>query len=152
MKGVVVCPQPRAADVGVAILESGGNAFDALVATAFAQMVNDPFMAGIGGMGTLHYYRAGEARSRTLDFNARAGAKVTSDMWARDVRGRTEVSGYAIFDDFRSEIGYGSIMTPGTLAGLGRFHEEACSKPWYELLAPAIEQAEQGVVVAPHAR
>jgi hypothetical protein len=38
MKGVVVCPQPRAADVGAAVLDAGGNAFDALVATAFAQM------------------------------------------------------------------------------------------------------------------
>jgi gamma-glutamyltranspeptidase/glutathione hydrolase len=151
MKGVVVCPQPRAADVGAAILEAGGNAFDALVATAFAQMVNDPFMAGIGGMGTLHYCRAGEG-SRTLDFNARAGSRVTPDMWARDVRGRTEISRYAIFDDFRSEIGYGSIMTPGTLAGLGRFHEQTCSKPWAELLAPAIAHAHAGVVVAPHAR
>ncbi|MGZ8264458.1 MAG: gamma-glutamyltransferase, partial [Burkholderiales bacterium] len=52
MKGVVVCPQPRAADVGAAILAKGGNAFDAAVATAFSQMVNDPFMCGIGGMGT----------------------------------------------------------------------------------------------------
>ncbi len=47
MKGVVVCPQPRAADVGAAILAKGGNAFDAAVATAFSQMVNDPFMCGI---------------------------------------------------------------------------------------------------------
>ena len=54
MKGVVVCPQPRAADVGAAILAKGGNAFDAAVANAFSQMVNDPFMCGIGGMGTLH--------------------------------------------------------------------------------------------------
>src|SRR3954463_7713724 len=58
MKGVVVCPPPPAADVGAAILAKGGNAFDAAVATAFSQMVNDPFMCGIGGMGTLHYYRA----------------------------------------------------------------------------------------------
>src|SRR6186713_845143 len=64
MKGVVVCPQPRAADVGAAILAKGGNAFDAAVATAFSQMVNDPFMCGIGGMGTLHYYRADGSAAR----------------------------------------------------------------------------------------
>src|SRR4051794_2794890 len=152
MKGVVVCPQPRAADVGAAILDAGGNAFDALVATAFAQMVNDPFMAGIGGMGTLVYFRADTAQSGNFEFHARAGAKVTPDMWARDLKGRTPISRYSIFDDFRSEIGYGSIMTPGTLAGLGTLFEEACTKPWAELLAPAIQQAHEGVVVAPHAR
>ena len=42
MKGIVVCPQPRAADVGAEILSAGGNAFDAAVATAFAQMGVDP--------------------------------------------------------------------------------------------------------------
>jgi hypothetical protein len=42
MKGVVVCPQPCAADVGAAILAKGGNAFDAAVAAVFSQMVNDP--------------------------------------------------------------------------------------------------------------
>src|SRR5207248_2724979 len=79
MKGVVVCPQPRAADVGAAVLAKGGNAFDAAVATAFSQMVNDPFMCGIGGMGTLHYYRADEGRSGMVDFYNRAGSKVRPD-------------------------------------------------------------------------
>ena len=76
MKGVVVCPQPRAADVGASILAKGGNAFDAAVATAFAQMVNDPFMCGIGGMGTLHYFRADTGESGMVDFYNRAGSKV----------------------------------------------------------------------------
>ena len=53
MKGIVVCPQPRAADVGVEILGAGGNAFDAALGTAFAQMVLDPFMCGLGGMGSV---------------------------------------------------------------------------------------------------
>lgn len=55
MKGVVVCPQPRAADVGAAILAKGGNAFDAAVATAFSQMVNDP----CGGSPALRCCQAG---------------------------------------------------------------------------------------------
>ncbi len=150
MKGVVVCPQPRAADVGAAILAKGGNAFDAAVATAFSQMVNDPFMCGIGGMGTLHYYRADEGRSGMVDFYNRAGSKVRPDMWQHDLKGRTEISGYSLFDDYRSEIGYTSIMTPGSPAGFGLFHERHCSLPWAELLAPAIAQAEEGIVVTPH--
>jgi gamma-glutamyltranspeptidase/glutathione hydrolase len=150
MKGVVVCPQPRAADVGAAILAKGGNAFDAAVATAFSQMVNDPFMCGIGGMGTLHYYRADEGRSGMVDFYNRAGSNVRADMWEKDCRGRTEISGYSLFDDYRSEIGYTSIMTPGSPAGFGVFHERHCSLSWDELLAPAIAQAEEGIVVTPH--
>lgn len=151
MKGVVVCPQPRSADVGAAILEKGGNAFDAAIATAFSQMVNDPFMCGIGGMGTLHYYRADTGRSGMIDFYNRAGSRVRADMWEKDCKGRTPISGYSLFDDYRSEIGYTSIMTPCTPAGLGLAHEALCSMPWADLLAPAIAQADEGVVVTPHA-
>lgn len=151
MKGVVVCPQPRAADVGAEVLQRGGNAFDAAVATAFAQMVNDPFMCGIGGMGTLHYFRADTGESGMVDFYNRAGGKVRPAMWEKDCKGRTPISGYTLFDDYRSEIGYTAIMTPGTPAGLGRFHERHCTMAWADLIAPAIAQAEEGVVVTPHA-
>ena len=51
MRGIVVCPQPRAADVGADVLRRGGTAFDAALATAFCQMLQDPFMCGLGGMG-----------------------------------------------------------------------------------------------------
>src|SRR3546814_10990864 len=152
MPGVVFCPKPRAADVGVDILSRGGTAFDAAIATAFAQMINDPFMGGIGGMGTLHYHRADTGESGILDFYNRAGSRVTADMWKDDCRGRTEISGYSLFDDFRSEVGFGAIMTPGTVAGLGTFHEMLGTMPWADLLAPAIAHAHEGVIVPPPAR
>lgn len=151
MKGVVVCPQPRAAEVGAEVLERGGNAFDAALATAFSQMVNDPFMCGLGGMGTLHYYCAQTAKSGMIDFYNRAGSKVRPDMWEKDCKGRTPISGYSLFDDFRSEIGYTAIMTPGTPAGLGLFHERLGTMPWAELIAPAIAQALEGIIVTPNA-
>ena len=62
IKGLVVCPQPRAADAGAAVLRRGGNAFDAALATAFCQMVQDPFMCGLGGMGTLQFLDARSGR------------------------------------------------------------------------------------------
>ena len=100
MKGVVVCPQPRAADVGAMVLSDGGTAFDAALAAAFAQMICDPFMCGLGGMGSLHYFSAKTGQSGIIDFHATAGSKVKPEMWAKDVKGRTEVSGYSLFEDF----------------------------------------------------
>ncbi len=149
IKGLVVCPQPRAADAGAAVLRRGGNAFDAALATAFCQMVQDPFMCGLGGMGTLQFLDARSGRHGMIDFHARAGAKVTPEMWAGDSQGRSEISGYALFEDFRAELGYQAIMTPGTVAGLARFHETLCSQDWADLIAPAIRMAREGVVVAP---
>ena len=144
MKGIVVCPQPRAADAGAQILSAGGNAFDAAVATAFAQMAVDPFMCGLGGMGSFQFYHADSGENGMIDFHARAGSLVTADMWAADSKGRTEVSGYTLFDDFRSELGYTSILTPGTVAGFGEVHERFCSKPLSELVAPAAQLARGG--------
>tara|TARA_E500000331_G_scaffold239968_1_gene230345 strand:+ start:545 stop:2152 length:1608 start_codon:yes stop_codon:yes gene_type:complete len=147
MKGIVVCPQPRAADVGAEILSAGGNAFDAAVATAFAQMVVDPFMCGLGGMGSFQFFDAESGENGMIDFHARAGSLVTPEMWMHDVRGRTEISGYTIFDDFRSELGYTSILTPGTVAGFGAVHERFCTKPLDELVAPAARLARDGTAV-----
>lgn len=151
MKGVVVCPQPRAADVGVEILSQGGTAFDAAIATAFAQMVADPFMCGLGGMGTFQFYRADTGEHGMIDFHARAGAKVVPDMWAADSKGRTEISGYTLFDDYRSELGYTSILTPGTVAGFAEAHDRLCSRPWRDLLAPAAKLARDGLEMPPYA-
>ena len=93
MRGLVGCPQPQAANVGAAILERGGNAFDAAIATAFVQMVVDPFMCGIGGMGTLQYFNSQERLHGIIDFHSRAGEKVSPTMWVQDLIGRSEVNG-----------------------------------------------------------
>ncbi|MFT5172841.1 MAG: gamma-glutamyltranspeptidase/glutathione hydrolase [Gammaproteobacteria bacterium] len=144
MKGIVVCPQPRAADVGAQILSAGGNAFDAALATAFAQMVVDPFMCGLGGMGSFQFFHAQSGENGMIDFHARAGSLVTADMWAADAKGRTEISGYTLFDDFRSELGYTAILTPGTVAGFGEVHERFCTLPLDALVAPAARLARDG--------
>ncbi|MEL0018367.1 MAG: gamma-glutamyltransferase [Rickettsiales bacterium] len=148
MKGIVVCPQPRAADIGVEILMAGGNAFDAALATAFAQMVVDPFMCGLGGMGSFQFFHAESGENGMVDFHARAGSLVTPDMWAADAKGRTEISGYTLFDDFRSELGYTAILTPGTVAGFAEVHARFCTKPLSALVAPAARLAREGTPVA----
>jgi gamma-glutamyltranspeptidase/glutathione hydrolase len=152
IKGIIVCPQPRAADVGADILRRGGTAFDATLATAFCQMVQDPFMCGIGGMGTLQFFDARSGQHGMIDFHSRAGGKVRPDMWAADSQGRSEISGYALFEDHRAELGYTAIMTPGTVAGFTRFHERLCTWDLAELLAPAIRMAREGMVVTPFFR
>jgi gamma-glutamyltranspeptidase/glutathione hydrolase len=149
LKGLVVCPQPRAADAGAAVLREGGNAFDAALAAAFCQMLQDPFMCGLGGMGTLQFFEAQSGRHGMIDFHARAGAGVTPAMWAADSQGRSEISGYALFDDHRAELGYQAIMTPGTVAGLAHLHATFCTRDWADLLQPAIRMAQDGVTVTP---
>ena len=67
-------------------------------------MVVDPFMCGIGGMGTLQYFNSQESLHGMIDFHSRAGAKVSPTMWEQDLLGRSEVNGYSMFADYRSEL------------------------------------------------
>src|SRR5205823_1530184 len=141
MRGVVVCPQPLAAEIGAAILGDGGNAFDAAIAAAFVQMVTDPHMCGLGGFGSATY--AGPDGCRHLAFHARIGSRATPEMWAADCRGRLDLGGYTLFDDHRSNLGHRAVGTPGTVAGLAALHRHA-RLPWADLLEPAVQLARSG--------
>lgn len=150
MRGIIVCPQPRAADIGADILEAGGNAFDAFIATGFAQMVVDPFQCGVGGFGLVTYFDASQGSGvGAIDFHTRAGSKVTDDMWAADFRGVTEISNYTLFDDHRGELGYTAIMTPGLVAGFWETHQRFGTLPWEQLVMPAATMAREGMQMTP---
>lgn len=150
--GIVVCVDPRAAETGARVLEAGGNAFDAAVATAFVQTVVLPFSCGIGGFLSANLYQAETGEQRIIDGCLRAGSRVTADMWAADYRGEAGFSGASQFDDHRSDIGYTSICTPGTVAALAEVHQRFGSLPWAELLQPAIAMARRGFPVTPEMR
>ncbi|MFH1382177.1 MAG: gamma-glutamyltransferase [Chloroflexota bacterium] len=150
MKGVVVAPQARAVEAGARALETGGNAFDAAIATAFMQMVVDPFMGSPGGMGTANVYVAATRENTIIDFHARAGSKARPDMWMKDFKGYSTVKWYSMFDDDRSQMGHTCVMTPGTIAGLSEIHRSYGTMPWGDLIEPAIKMARDGFKVPAH--
>jgi gamma-glutamyltranspeptidase/glutathione hydrolase len=167
-RGLVVCPQPLAAEAGAQLLRAGGNAVDAAVATAFAQMVVDPFNASPGGMGQALVWLTPEERERVaaadppkishicglmadgpveLSFHTRAGRHARENMWADIVCGRTQFWGQIVLDGHPNDVGYGAIMVPGTIAGLWELHRTLARQPWQRCIAPAIELARAGVPV-----
>ena len=79
-KGMVVAQEPLAADVGVTVLKSGGNAVDAAVAVGFALAVTHPAAGNIGGGGFM-LIRMADGRTSFIDFREKAPAK---EMCIRD--------------------------------------------------------------------
>lgn len=133
-KAMVVAQEPHATDVGVAVLKAGGNAVDAAVATAFALAVTHPSAGNLGGGGFL-LLRQPDGQAAFFDFREMAPAAATRDMYL-DAQG-------ALTRD--SRVGWRAAGVPGTVRGLELAHRKYGSKPWADLLRPAIQLAEKGV-------
>lgn len=149
MEGIVACVHPRAAEEGAKVMEAGGNAFDAAVATAFVQTVVSPFSCGVAGLMSAHVLSPARSEHLVIDGCLRAGSLTSAGMWADDYIGEAPLSGTSLFEDFRSTMGYTSICTPGSVAVLGELHRRYCTWPWEQLVQPAVHIARQGFAVTP---
>ncbi|MGW9550711.1 gamma-glutamyltransferase [Citricoccus zhacaiensis] len=118
----VAAGHPAAVEVGTEILERGGNAADAAIATAFAVAVVEPFASGIGGGGSALV------------------AREDGDPLAYDYRETVAQDG---------DIPASGTGVPGFVDGMATLHAEHGSLEWSELLAPAIDLAEEGFPVSP---
>ena len=79
--GIVTAMQPPSAEAGLAMLAQGGNAVDAAVAMGFCNVVLEPYMAVIGGMGYMLVHLAKEGRTIGVDFNGRAPRRAHPEMF-----------------------------------------------------------------------
>ena len=145
MKGMVVAPQPQAVEGGVQVLQAGGNAVDAAVVAAFLQGVVSPLSCGIGGFGQMLIYLEGE--TMVLDFHAKAGSKVTPDMWKDLVQEEHRDDLVYLLEGDVNEIGYQSIMVPGTVLGLYEALTRYGTWRWRDALRSAIQLARDGWLV-----
>lgn len=148
MGGMVVAPQIPAVEEGVEVLRKGGNAYDAAVTAAFVQMVVDPQMCGVAGFGVANV-RTASGQRQVLDFNGTAGSKATEDMWADEII-EQDWTGYGYhLKSKANDTGYGSIMTPGTVAGMAEVLRRFGTISWSDALQPAIRYAEEGFQITP---
>lgn len=108
----VAADHPLASQVGAEILQAGGNAADAGVATALALGVVSPESSGLGGGGFALYYRASDHSLTFLDFREQAPAAARADTFARREGDTDEVAAQ------RSQIGGLAVGVPGEPLGL----------------------------------
>lgn len=133
----LVVGEPGVESIGSKILADGGNAVDALVATALAGAVTQFHQTGIGGYGThgIFAFDAG-ARIEALDANSAAPQSFTADIFQPNSSGEVPQQ--------KNQHGWLSAGVPGVLAGLAQAVQRFGSIPLSDLLRPAIELAKHG--------
>ena len=146
--GAVATAHPIAAQVGVDVLKSGGNAVDAAIATGFCLNVVEPWNSSIAGHGQMIVHLAAERRSVAIDYGHRAPRAATPDMYR--IIGRT-MGGTGVYEveDRANAAGHLAVGVPGVTAGMCRAHEMFGSLPLEQLLEPAVHYARQGFKADP---
>ncbi|HYU79298.1 MAG TPA: gamma-glutamyltransferase [Vicinamibacterales bacterium] len=132
-RGMVISASTIASDVGYQVIKDGGNAIDAAVATAFALAVTHPTAGNIGGGGFL-VYRPNRGEPTAFDFREAAPAGSNPEMWLKNGK----------YDEDVHHKSHMAVGVPGTVAGLHLAWKSAGSKPWKDLVAPAIKLARDG--------
>lgn len=132
--GMVAAAHPLAAQTGAEILQRGGNAVDAAVATAFALNAVEPNASGIGGGGFMLIRFAETGEVIVLDYREVAPAASTKDMFASE---QAAEEGW-------SKVGGKAVGVPGTLMGLKMALDEYGTMTLEEVMTPAIEYMENG--------
>ncbi len=133
--GVISTESPAASEVGLGVLDSGGNAVDAAVAAVFAVNVARPQSCGIGGGGFM-VYRGADGETAALDFRETAPEAVEADTFDGD----------GLYNTF---TGRTTVGVPGTVAGMQAALERYGTISLSEAVSPAEQLAREGVEVQP---
>ena len=135
---MVVSAHALASRVGNDILDRGGNAIDAAVATAYALAVVHPCCGNLGGGGFMTVHLAAGPRDLTLNFRERAPLAAHRDMYLDD---NGEVRHDWLMDS------YLSVGVPGTVMGLDTALQRYGSMPREQVMAAAIALARDGFIL-----
>ncbi|WP_452233210.1 gamma-glutamyltransferase [Lacinutrix sp. MEBiC02595] len=136
-KAMVVSAREEASKIGSAIMQQGGNAFDAMLATDLALAVAYPYAGNLGGGGFM-VYRLENGETGALDYREKAPAAATKNMYLDSL-------GNVIPN--LSTRGALAVGIPGTVAGTFEAHKRFGKLPIETIMKPVIALAKRGVVV-----
>lgn len=132
LHGAVASAHPLASQAGLEVLRSGGNAVDAIIATAAALNVVEPYMSGIGGVGFLMLHMRNQ-ETTTLNFSGNTPAAATPDKFTPESQ----------------DVGPRACLIPGNIAGWLEALRAHGTRPATEVFEPAIRLAEEGFPLHP---
>jgi gamma-glutamyltranspeptidase/glutathione hydrolase len=136
-KAMVVSAREEASKIGSAILQKGGNAYDAMIATHLALAVAYPVAGNIAGGGFM-VYRNADGTKGTLDFREKAPLAAHKDMYLDSLGNVIEG---------KSTYGANAVGVPGSIAGIFEVYQKFGTLPFKDLIQPAIDLARNGITI-----
>ena len=147
-RGVVAAAHPDEVAAGLAMLAEGGNAVDAIVASAFVAYVVEPAMCGIGGYGRMSVYLSEQRELLSVDHYVRAPRGARPDMFEIDETKALKYYETPYTKGLRAERGPLAVAVPGAVAGLYWAQRRLGRLPWAVVLQPAVVAAKAGLEVS----
>jgi gamma-glutamyltranspeptidase / glutathione hydrolase len=144
-RGIVVSQVHAAAEAGVAILNAGGNAIDAAVATALALAAVEPWNSGLGGIGFALVHRAGHPTAEMVDFGPMAPNDLQSSAFRLTGSLKQDLFAWPEVEGDTNIHGPLSFAIPSATAGYAHMHATWGKLPIAEVIAPAIALARRGL-------
>ena len=135
--GMVVSQNQASSDIGIQILDMGGNAVDAAVAVGFSLAITLPRAGNLGGGGFMLVYLKEEQKTIAVDFRSAAPKDIQQDDFL-----------FLKNNYDQRRYGYKASGVPGTVAGLIETHEKYGKLSLKEILRPVINQAKKGIAVS----
>ena len=135
--GMVVSQNQASSDIGVEILNMGGNAIDAAVAVGFSLAITLPRAGNIGGGGFMLVYLHDEKKTIAVDFRSAAPKNLSKNDFL-----------FLKNNYDQRRYGYKASGVPGTVAGLLQTHDRYGKLPLKKILQPVIKQAQKGIQVS----
>lgn len=145
-RGMVVSQCREASVIGAEVLEAGGSAADAAVATALALATAEPWNSGLGGIG-FGVLREASGQVWSLDFGAVSPRGIRPEHFRLTGEESPDIFGWPKVEANRNVHGPLSFCVPSAVAGLGRLHDAFGRLPWREVVAPAVKLARRGMAV-----
>ncbi|GHB90591.1 gamma-glutamyltransferase [Cerasicoccus arenae] len=133
----VVSGSPESTQIGLSVLENGGNAADSAVAVSLALGVAEPYGSGIGGKIAILYYDASTREVSFIDGMVESPSKFP-------------VKEFITLPSKEQKRSFRSVCIPGLVAGLGKMHKDHGSQSWQSLVAPSAKLAREGFMMTEH--
>jgi gamma-glutamyltranspeptidase / glutathione hydrolase len=143
--GMVVSQVKAAAEAGALMLEAGGTAADAAVATAFALAALEPWNSGLGGIGFAQAMKPGMAQAETFDFGPISPAGLDPSAYPLTGGMKRDLFPWPEVEGDRNVHGPLSFVVPSAVAGYALLHETHGRLPIRDVLAPAVALAKRGL-------